>query len=336
MADLILGVCLIGIALSDLKVKIVLDSRCYTYDNTRVWKGILALIVLLHHISLRLQSCVFCYFGVIAVDGFLILSGYGMMKQFLETGTEYTKKLIRNKIPNTLIFMGLTILISFCFYGLLGNIPTATDIIGSLKGNMLLNWYFTTYLLLELILLISISLFSKSRMMVLTYSIILSLIVFLFLFLVGGVKSNSIESLPAFWIGLIIAYVEQLKEKERLKDFFMVINKIPLFVLLIISFLLFVGSNYLKWNTIFKIGCVALLAIGISLIIMRISPISKCAFSEIGKLSGEMLAIQTISPVILENIAKDYPFLYIFGTIGIHIILLLILSPIYRKVRITK
>lgn len=76
------------------------DMNAITKDDTAVLKSIMAILIILHHISLQGVAVltVFHSWGAPLVSIFFFLSGYGLIKSFSVKGNAYLKNFIVHRI----------------------------------------------------------------------------------------------------------------------------------------------------------------------------------------------------------------------------------------------
>lgn len=137
-------------------------------ENTRALKGLLALLVVLHHLYQRSGGLLLPLFdnvGVLCVSLFFFLSGYGLQKS-CEKNPAYRRSLLRRRIPSVLVpYLCLT-LIYWLFSGIMGHpVPPGQVLTGLLRGRPLdiYSWYIPCILYLYLGFWISLILCPENR-----------------------------------------------------------------------------------------------------------------------------------------------------------------------------
>lgn len=116
-------------------------------DNTKALKGILAILVVLHHLYQQVQMGRLYFFfdnvGILCVSLFLFLSGYGLLKRYAGT-PGYRATILRRRIPSVLIPYLCLILIYWLFSGVSGPILTPAEVLQSLVSGFPIvahSWY---------------------------------------------------------------------------------------------------------------------------------------------------------------------------------------------------
>ena len=83
------------------------NSEYLSVQQTKNLKGIFTLIVLFHHLAIFASVGdvynIFINSGYIAVGGFLFISGYGLMYQYMHKGRNYVKSFPKRRILTILI-----------------------------------------------------------------------------------------------------------------------------------------------------------------------------------------------------------------------------------------
>lgn len=86
-------------------------------ENSKALKGILQVIIIIHHISQLSHNSVFLskftYFGVYSVGVFFFLSIYGMLKQLENNKKKYLKGFLKHRFTKILIPVIIFSLISY-------------------------------------------------------------------------------------------------------------------------------------------------------------------------------------------------------------------------------
>ena len=96
-----------------------MEKTLFTRKTSTILKGVLCIFVLLHHL-LRTNNffvdSILNALGPIAVGGFLLLSGYGLIVNYKQHGMSYLKKVLFKRIPLTYLLVILTNLIYLTIY----------------------------------------------------------------------------------------------------------------------------------------------------------------------------------------------------------------------------
>lgn len=93
-------------------------------EGSKIYKGLFALIVVLHHISLKIQNggvvySQFMKIGYLAVSVFFFFSGFGLMRQHM-LKEDYGKNFFRKRLPKVLVPFLTAILFYIAVYAVLG------------------------------------------------------------------------------------------------------------------------------------------------------------------------------------------------------------------------
>lgn len=89
-----------------------------SHSNTALLRVIFEAMVLVHHLYATytaLGAVITNVFGPVAVGGFVFVSGYGVGCRFTQKNDEYTKKLIKNRVPRT---YAMLLIVNLCYLGL--------------------------------------------------------------------------------------------------------------------------------------------------------------------------------------------------------------------------
>ena len=83
------------------------NSDYLSVQQTRNLKGIFTLIVIFHHLSIFAGVgdvyTIFINSGYIAVGGFLFISGYGLMYQYMRKGRNYVKSFLKRRLVSIIL-----------------------------------------------------------------------------------------------------------------------------------------------------------------------------------------------------------------------------------------
>ena len=92
-------------------------SAALEKEQTIPLRGILCLLIILHHLSLAVDAGgvfgMFKYVGVVAVGVFFFLSGYGIMKQSEKQGEEYLKGFLQKRVFKLVVPLVIAFVVSF-------------------------------------------------------------------------------------------------------------------------------------------------------------------------------------------------------------------------------
>lgn len=139
-------------------------------ENTQALKGVLAVLVVLHHLYQRsaagLLYPLFDNVGVLCVSLFFFLSGYGVQKSY-DRKPGYRRAILRRRIPSVLMPYLCLILIYWLFSGVEGPLLTPGQVAeGFLRGQPVdsYSWYIVCILWLYLGFWLSVTLCPESRL----------------------------------------------------------------------------------------------------------------------------------------------------------------------------
>ena len=136
------------------------------------FRGIAALIVLLHHLSLSTEHGMlmplFPLFGAggLGVALFFFLSGYGLQKQYLQHGKVYRQNFLKRRFPSILIPFALFTVLYWLVYCSLGKVYTIHDIIADIRIGIpfvAYSWYLIAILFFYLLFWISMNIFREQN-----------------------------------------------------------------------------------------------------------------------------------------------------------------------------
>ena len=178
-------------------------------NNTRAVRGILALLVMLHHIYQELGPeagmlhLLLSNMGVPCVILFLFFSGYGLQKSF-ETKPGYGKTLLKRRIPAILVPFLVLIPLYWLVYWVIGTPWSAAQVLKSLvSGSPIVRygWYTQCQILLYLVFALCAPVFAPRSMPVGVLILTLGLALGLMLLGYGPYWYYSIPAFPAglFW-----------------------------------------------------------------------------------------------------------------------------------------
>lgn len=182
-------------------------------------KGLTALLIVLHHISLKIESGGFVYnqfakLGYLATSVFLFYSGYGLMWQCLKK-PDYEKKFYKKRLPKVLVPFLLALIIYYVVYiGFKAQFTVKRIVAGILNGGFIpYSWFIICILVFYLAfgLFMRISHKAPGAMIGLTIAFCL---VWAAWFFVTGRGLNWYDSIHMLPVGMIVA-----KSKEKLEDF---------------------------------------------------------------------------------------------------------------------
>ena len=98
-------------------------NNLLSLSNTNLLRVLLEALVLIHHlylVSTSFGAVITNAFGPIAVGGFVFLSGFGVGFSFIKKGDEYSKKLLRLRLPRTYAILFIANLCYLVLYLVIG------------------------------------------------------------------------------------------------------------------------------------------------------------------------------------------------------------------------
>lgn len=116
--DTLLFVFFVILLLIDIRKTI--SNTSFSKENTDLYKGICTLMVFCHHLSQRVDGSIFLFCGYLAVAGFFLVSGHGLMCSFKSNGLYYIRVIIMKKVPQLLLMCAVAVSISIVYFSILG------------------------------------------------------------------------------------------------------------------------------------------------------------------------------------------------------------------------
>jgi peptidoglycan/LPS O-acetylase OafA/YrhL len=134
-----------------------LNEKYLSIDNSKSFRGILALAVLLHHLSQNIGEGIlfqpFSRIGNLIVAGFFFLSGYGLQKSCISK-SGYKKNFLLRRLPSVLLPYIIVTGIYWLMYAVGGSIYSFKDIVGAIingKPIVLYSWYIISILVFYIV-----------------------------------------------------------------------------------------------------------------------------------------------------------------------------------------
>ena len=295
------------------KTKIIIPLNTYNDDfmsvkNCNSYKGLFALIVILHHTSQRVSTGTlppdFTRVGYLAVAVFLFLSGYGLQKQNLKN-SEYSNSFLLKRIPAILIPYITITLIYWIIYALLGDIRS----FGTLWHNFIVNgdpivwfsWYVVCVLYFYPVFYILMKIFKNNKA-----GIVFGGIAFCILYIFICTKLG----FGLWWYQTSFVFVFGIVFSSYEKNILKFIKKYyPLVLLLSLTFFIVLAKH--KWEIYWLIPSlktefllVAILSflfiVSIFTLTMKLS-INNKILDFLGKISFEIYMLQGALMLLLRN-----------------------------------
>ena len=307
----------------------------FSIETTLPLRGLLALLIVLHHLSLRLTYMIpeesminylhdFNCWGEPLVSIFFFMSGYGIVKSYQKKGKSYLAGFISGRLVKLMIPFLICCLVYIPF-----NDNTLLSIVSmdTWKNDCPLlpaSWFVVVILFQYLIFYISARIFFNIDKIIVSawlLSVLMMLLLEIFEF-----KQFWWHTLLAFNVGMSVSYYEVFLRRYMLGKRFLFF----VYCLLLVSFYLNdITDIPLKWSFLL---IVVLLPFFIWQLICNgiIHDISFLKFS--GKISYEIYLVHVaIMSVLFEAIGK-YTILFIFSTYIISLLCSYALNYIVRKI----
>lgn len=342
--DYLFLVILIILLCIDIKYYSNFDKLKYIDINqTNTLKGICAIVIFIHHISSEFNGILFLEWGFLSVCVFLFLSAFGLTRKWSKYNLKTASDIFCVKIPQLVAISVFTIIYKVFYLIIIGEKITFKEIVvGALTGNKVLNWFFPVIIVLYTLFAISIVIIEKmhiknKRQLVLINIIeitIFSCLLFVF-FIKGYILIHWLISLYAFPLGVFYALEDINKyQKDGEKNKILFIS----FLFLILMVLCYrVDANGIFLVQIVKMSWYYILSILICIIVYYFIRYrcSKTVFKFVGKYSAEIILTQNMAITMLRNekIYINNNLWYFIFTVLIQILLVIILSPIYREIK---
>ena len=216
-----------------INIKVENNDTPLSSENTQRLRGLLAIVIILHHMSERINGGYFFPFlqhmGYLICAFFFFLSGYGIFLSYKRKGTKYLQDFWKQHILYLILVFFIVSFIYTIYYIVIGKFhPTIT-----IASN---SWYIIVQLLLYLVFWISFSLFSDKYSFIIVFILQIFLTILLIIF-----KRPCIWYISnfGFFIGILIAnYKNQVFR-------FIHTHYISSFLLFIFLFTLFSGIPFI-------------------------------------------------------------------------------------------
>lgn len=192
-------------------------ADCLSKDSTVSMRGLLALTVVLHHLSTRAYSGltfpVFSYVGFITVSVFFFLSGYGLMTSFERQGRDYLKRVVAKRIPRiVLIYLVTTAVYALAFEAMGYNVTLSYVLRSFVSGSPLAlnSWYIIALVVLYLLFCAVFALLGKKKPLSVAAMALATFCYILFMRR-KGYDYHWYMSTPGFAVGILwAAYKEKI------------------------------------------------------------------------------------------------------------------------------
>lgn len=300
----------------------------FNVKNTLPLRGILALTIILHHLSTVGEGChaFYCFYswGVYVVSVFFFLTGYGLTISYINKGNIYLEGFVSHRFLKLLPPYLLCVIVYVTYqYVCIDNFNILQIVDGDIDNivNSLLptSWFVVAILLFYPAFYFSMKL-SKSVFwdffFLLGWSIVYYALVKHF-----GMKEYWFMSIFAINLGIGFAYVED-KVKKSISKHLLGSEVIALLLFLI----LFVCIPSIDENVIslhlgykYKLLCVTIIPLFVVMLIYG-GRFQSRALSYLGKISYEIYLVQGFICQLLSVYFIDKPFWYCLLAIGLSVV----------------
>lgn len=135
----------------------VINEEYLSIETCRAYKGLLALVVVFHHLAQRTENGLlfhqFAGVGYLTVSVFFFFSGYGLQKSYMNSDN-YKKGFLLRRLPTILIPYILVTFIYWLMNCALGNIYSIKDMVGALVRGVPIDrnsWYIIAILVFYIV-----------------------------------------------------------------------------------------------------------------------------------------------------------------------------------------
>lgn len=291
--------------------------------------------------SQRTDAYVFDNLGYLGVGIFFFLSAYGLCNSYEKKGNRYAKEILYKKIPNLILVMIITIWISIIYFELTKQkIDGIEEVVFALKGNRLLNWYFSAQIILYLLFILNMKFdgyITNYFCLRLGFFTVILIGILMLLYIKGIVGIHWFISLLCFPMGAKFYYMFKDNDKfiKILRNKKICIVNLIAVLIMVIMVHYFYFWNYcigLKIIEIIMRFCIPIFfSINYTMLLSEYS--SRYIFRWIGKRSAEMILVQQIALDICKNNIEN-GLLYVILSIIFTIILAALMYPFYNKMKI--
>lgn len=303
---------LIFIILLGIRVKKVGFYEDYlSKNNTMQLRGILALVVIFHHIEQRVNSGlffhVFSYVGYLVVALFFFITGYGLMTQYI-TQKDYLKNFIKLRIPTiTIPYLIVMVIYYFAFKIVEKKITIIGALESLINGNPIVSssWYILVIILFYIFFYIT-GMFCKNNLTKLSILTTIELCVYVVLCFMLNYGFWYFNACFAFLLGIIWG----IKSESIITFIHKYFNRILLF--LILGFVLFFTIPkllllYVPNHIVYEISLLICYQISSMLFCLFVIILNQKVhftnvfFNKIGRISFEIYMIHGLFILLLRN-----------------------------------
>jgi len=299
------------------KIKFTKDNKEYLSLKTcNSIRGILAIIVLFHHIAQRTTSGFlfqeFGNLGFMPVSLFFFFSGYGLMKKYI-SDENYKEGFIKKRIPTLLIPYIIVIILYWIMYACYGHSYTINEMLEILSRGYIIasaSWYIVDIIILYFIFFLSMKLLNKKYNLIILINLIFSILLMIILKNIGWgeywYNTIIVSTLGMFW-----AYKEESIIRFLNKSYFITLPMfIALFLILYLNKNLFVRLLNFEYASVIITLIIGILFSIIMIMFSKKVIIGNKILDFIGKISLEVYLLQGIFAYIFRtgifSISNDF------------------------------
>lgn len=277
-------------------------------ENTKAIKGMVAILIILHHISiygygiLPQYLSVFRNIGYLFVGIFFFYSGYGLLKSF-QTKPDYLNGFLVKRLTTVLVpFFTMNIIYLVIYSMFYGKNYSIWELIQYIVGIKLINTY-AWYPIMILILYIAFYFFfkyfkEKKAVLLITIFALLTIIIRM-----QFIETQWFLTTASFAIGIWIAYRQKECARYVQKNYWIIVS-----ALILIIYLLFYGwirppqgvSRHMSTITINICGTILLYCIS-----MKVKVGNKILLF-LGEISYELYIMHQIAMLICRPLGQNY------------------------------
>lgn len=217
------------------------EGTVFSYDNSLMLKGLMAMTVILCHLSHYYGNGpilpLFSVLGNFAVGIFFFLSGYGLMKQYLNK-PDYQSVFLKKRLVSVLIPYLIITLIYWAYNYFFGEYYSIRDVILSLFTDepfVTYSWYLNELIVLYIFFYLFMFITRKNKKMMIVLNIVLYLLFVVYYKNIVHYNPYWYHSTHMYTLGMIWVCYED-KIQQFISRFY-----IPI---LIISFLILIYDYY--------------------------------------------------------------------------------------------
>ena len=280
-----------------------INKEYLSIKTSQDWKGVFALVVILHHLSQVTVDGVFFwgfgYVGYLAVAVFFFLSGYGLQKKHI-MDSSYSKTFLTKRIRTIVIPYIIITMVYWGLHSFGGNIYSLKDVLLLfVQGKPIVkySWYVINILFLYLSFYISMKITKKNHKFMILGAIV-SYVIWLCFCINQSFGTWWYNSTQLFVVGIIWAIYEQ-----RIVAFIKLhFNIVSIFVTVAFAVCFFFGYTINEYliSLIFNLMAAILFTVLVLMLSMKIQ-IGNNILDFIGSISFEMYLTHGLFIILCGN-----------------------------------